>query len=202
MIITTRLSNNRFFSSAVQTGRNGQRSSISVRKLQAEYDGDAVHSSMFFIGRLVDAECSSMKSLRHLTSVGQQTRDAEKGSLEVWQEIAVQILFSVVRWARNTYAFPMLTFEDQVALLKYTWSEIFVLNAASCVFDIPLTKMAAAKGSGCEDEQMREVFSKTELFRRTVEALKELQLDTSEIACLKAISLFTKGKNECWGEGE
>ena len=115
----------------------------------------------------------------------------------MWQEVSVQILFSVVRWARNTYAFPMLHFEDRVALLKYAWSEIFVLNASSCAFDIPLTDMAATKRKDYDNKQMREVFSKTEQYRRTVEALKELQPDTSEIACLKALTLFTKGK-ELW----
>ena len=138
-----------------------------------------------------------MKTLQQITSVELEHKAGalENVGVNLWREIAVQILFSAVRWARNTYAFPTLDFEDQVTLLKYTWSEIFVLNAVTCIFDIPLTEIAAAAerctGRGLE---MRELLSKTEEFRRTVEALKELQPDISEVACLKAIALFTRGK--------
>ncbi|CAN0304782.1 unnamed protein product, partial [Bubo scandiacus] len=47
-------------------------------------------------------------------------------------ELAARLLFSAVEWARNIPFFPDLQITDQVALLRLTWSELFVLNAAQC----------------------------------------------------------------------
>uniref|UniRef100_A0A2K5HRY1 Nuclear receptor subfamily 2 group F member 1 n=1 Tax=Colobus angolensis palliatus TaxID=336983 RepID=A0A2K5HRY1_COLAP len=45
-------------------------------------------------------------------------------------ELAARLLFSAVEWARNIPFFPDLQITDQVSLLRLTWSELFVLNAA------------------------------------------------------------------------
>uniref|UniRef100_H0V6I9 Nuclear receptor subfamily 2 group F member 1 n=1 Tax=Cavia porcellus TaxID=10141 RepID=H0V6I9_CAVPO len=47
-------------------------------------------------------------------------------------ELAARLLFSAVEWARNIPFFPDLQITDQVSLLRLTWSELFVLNAAQC----------------------------------------------------------------------
>ncbi|XP_010843978.1 PREDICTED: nuclear receptor subfamily 2 group F member 6 [Bison bison bison] len=46
-------------------------------------------------------------------------------------ELAARLLFSTVEWARHAPFFPELPVADQVALLRLSWSELFVLNAAA-----------------------------------------------------------------------
>ncbi|KFO27807.1 COUP transcription factor 1, partial [Fukomys damarensis] len=53
-------------------------------------------------------------------------------------ELAARLLFSAVEWARNIPFFPDLQITDQVSLLRLTWSELFVLNAAQCSMPLHL----------------------------------------------------------------
>ncbi|EHB12802.1 COUP transcription factor 1 [Heterocephalus glaber] len=60
-------------------------------------------------------------------------------------ELAARLLFSAVEWARNIPFFPDLQITDQVSLLRLTWSELFVLNAAQC--SMPLHVAGGGEGS-------------------------------------------------------
>ncbi|KFM13568.1 Nuclear receptor subfamily 2 group F member 1-A, partial [Aptenodytes forsteri] len=61
-------------------------------------------------------------------------------------ELAARLLFSAVEWARNIPFFPDLQITDQVALLRLTWSELFVLNAAQCSMPLHVAPLLAAAG--------------------------------------------------------
>ncbi|KAK2853479.1 hypothetical protein Q5P01_006140 [Channa striata] len=61
-------------------------------------------------------------------------------------ELAARMLFSAVEWARNIPFFPDLQVPDQVALLRLTWSELFVLNAAQCSMPVHVAPLLAAAG--------------------------------------------------------
>ncbi|XP_033621555.1 COUP transcription factor 1, partial [Fukomys damarensis] len=62
-------------------------------------------------------------------------------------ELAARLLFSAVEWARNIPFFPDLQITDQVSLLRLTWSELFVLNAAQC--SMPLHVAPLLLGGSC-----------------------------------------------------
>lgn len=47
-------------------------------------------------------------------------------------ELAARLLFSAVEWAKALPFFAKLNTSDQVSLLRCTWAELFVLNAAQC----------------------------------------------------------------------
>ncbi|KAK3539048.1 hypothetical protein QTP86_023493 [Hemibagrus guttatus] len=61
-------------------------------------------------------------------------------------ELAARLLFSAVEWARNIPFFPDLQITDQVSLLRLTWSELFVLNAAQCSMPLHVAPLLAAAG--------------------------------------------------------
>ncbi|CAL8351012.1 unnamed protein product [Merluccius merluccius] len=109
-------------------------------------------------------------------------------------ELAARMLFSAVEWARNIPFFPDLQVTDQVALLRLTWSELFVLNAAQCSMPVHVAPLLAAAGlhaSPMSADRVVGFMDHIRLFQEQVEKLKALHVDSAEYSCIKAIVLFT-----------
>ncbi|MEQ2188235.1 Nuclear receptor subfamily 2 group F member 5 [Goodea atripinnis] len=113
-------------------------------------------------------------------------------------ELAARLLFSAVEWAKNIPFFPDLQLMDQVALLRMSWSELFVLNAAQCSMPLHVAPLLAAAGlhaSPMSAERVVAFMDHIRVFQEQVEKLKALQVDTAEYSCLKSIVLFTSGES-------
>nr|XP_057945129.1 COUP transcription factor 2-like [Doryrhamphus excisus]XP_057945130.1 COUP transcription factor 2-like [Doryrhamphus excisus] len=109
-------------------------------------------------------------------------------------ELAARMLFSAVEWARNIPFFPDLQVSDQVALLRLTWSELFVLNAAQCSMPVHVAPLLAAAGlhaSPMSADRVVAFMDHIRVFQEQVEKLKVLHVDSAEYSCIKAIVLFT-----------
>uniref|UniRef100_A0A3B5MS78 Uncharacterized protein n=1 Tax=Xiphophorus couchianus TaxID=32473 RepID=A0A3B5MS78_9TELE len=109
-------------------------------------------------------------------------------------ELAARMLFSAVEWARNIPFFPDLQAPDQVALLRLTWSELFVLNAAQCSMPVHVAPLLAAAGlhaSPMSADRVVAFMDHIRVFQEQVEKLKVLQVDSAEYSCIKAVVLFT-----------
>ncbi|XP_013888063.1 COUP transcription factor 2 [Austrofundulus limnaeus] len=109
-------------------------------------------------------------------------------------ELAARMLFSAVEWARNIPFFPDLQVPDQVALLRLTWSELFVLNAAQCSMPVHVAPLLAAAGlhaSPMSADRVVAFMDHIRVFQEQVEKLKVLQVDSAEYSCIKAVVLFT-----------
>uniref|UniRef100_A0A8C2H0Q4 Nuclear receptor subfamily 2 group F member 1-B-like n=1 Tax=Cyprinus carpio TaxID=7962 RepID=A0A8C2H0Q4_CYPCA len=109
-------------------------------------------------------------------------------------ELAARLLFSAVEWARNIPFFPDLQITDQVSLLRLTWSELFVLNAAQCSMPLHAASLLAAAGlhaSPMSADRVVAFMDHIRFFQEQVEKLKALQVDSAEYSCAKAIVLFT-----------
>ncbi|XP_070999283.1 COUP transcription factor 2-like [Oncorhynchus clarkii lewisi] len=109
-------------------------------------------------------------------------------------ELAARMLFSAVEWARNIPFFPDLQITDQVALLRLTWSELFVLNAAQCSMPVHVAPLLAAAGlhaAPMSAERVVSFMDHIRIFQEQVEKLKVLHVDSAEYSCIKAIVLFT-----------
>lgn len=112
-------------------------------------------------------------------------------------ELAARLLFSAVEWARNIPFFPDLQVADQVALLRLSWSELFVLNAAQCSMPLHVAPLLAAAGlhaSPMAADRVVAFMDHIRIFQEQVEKLKALHVDSAEYSCLKAIVLFSSGK--------
>ncbi len=112
-------------------------------------------------------------------------------------EFAARLLFSAVEWSRNIPSFPELQITDQVALLRLTWSELFVLNASQCNMPLHVAPLLAAAGASLHTPAADRVVSYMDhirIFQEQVEKLKALHVDSAEYSCMKAIVLFTTGK--------
>merc|ERR1712004_78620 len=109
-------------------------------------------------------------------------------------EFAARLLFSAVEWTKNIPGFPELQVNDQVALLRLVWSELFVLNAAQCNMPLnvaPLLVAAGLHGSPMAADRVVSFMDHIRIFQEQVEKLKSLQVDNAEYTCMKAIVLFS-----------
>jgi len=111
-------------------------------------------------------------------------------------ELAARLLFSAVEWARNIPFFPDLQVTDQVGLLRLSWSELFILNAAHCSMPLHVAPLLAAAGlhaSPMAADRVVAFMDHIRIFQEHVEKLKALHVDSAEYSCLKAIVLFNSG---------
>ncbi|XP_027025802.1 nuclear receptor subfamily 2 group F member 6b isoform X1 [Tachysurus fulvidraco] len=109
-------------------------------------------------------------------------------------ELAARLLFSTIEWARNIPFFPDLPVSEQVALLRLSWSELFILNAAQSALPLHMAPLLAAAGfhaSPMSAERVVSFMDQVRVFQDQVDKLTRLQVDSAEYSCLKAIALFS-----------
>lgn len=90
-------------------------------------------------------------------------------------------------------------FAPQVALLRLSWSELFILNAAQSALPLHMAPLLAAAGfhsSPMSAERVVSFMDQVRIFQDQVEKLNRLQVDSAEYSCLKAIALFSPGKSD------
>ncbi len=88
---------------------------------------------------------------------------------------------------------------DQVALLRLTWSELFVLNAAQCPMPLNNPTLLATAGmhaNHMNSDRMVSFMDNIRVFTDQIEKLRSIHVDAAEYSCLKAIVLFTSGQCE------
>lgn len=88
----------------------------------------------------------------------------------------------------------------QVALLRLSWSELFVLNAAQSSLPLHMAPLLAAAGfhsSPMSAERVVSFMDQVRMFQDQVDKLTRLQVDSAEYSCLKAIALFSPGEHRC-----
>ena len=111
------------------------------------------------------------------------------------------------RWAKTVPAFTFLPYSDQIILLEESWRELFVLAAAQFTLPIEASTLMTALDltnspfdhmsglSGCtpssvNSERQRNFLDQIEIFQETVAKFKQMNVDTTEYACLRAVILF------------
>ncbi|KAK2492004.1 hypothetical protein MC885_011917 [Smutsia gigantea] len=109
-------------------------------------------------------------------------------------ELASRMLFSAIEWARKIPFFPDLLINDQVALLRFTWSELFILNSAQFSFPLDIIQLlvnTSLQVSPMSDGQVVTFMNHIRIYEEQVQKLRALQVDSVEYSCLKAMVLFT-----------
>ena len=108
-------------------------------------------------------------------------------------ELAARLLFDCVKWCKGIPFFPELNVRDQVALLQYTWSELFILNVAQSTQPLHMAPLLAGHTAPNVDNRFMSVIEQIHRFQGLVEHLRSIRIDSAEFSCLKAIVLFTRG---------
>lgn len=87
-----------------------------------------------------------------------------------------------------------------MALLRLSWSELFILNAAQSSLPLHMAPLLAAAGfhsSPMSAERVVSFMDQVRMFQDQVDKLTRLQVDSAEYSCLKAIALFSPGDYSC-----
>lgn len=124
-------------------------------------------------------------------------------------ESAARLLFMNVRWAKSVPAFTTLPSRDQIILLEESWRELFVLGAAQFTLPIEAGTLMTALGlssspfagmagmpcppmptSPVSSERQLGLLGEIKAFQETVAKFKQLNVDATEYACLRAVILF------------
>ncbi|KAL2090332.1 hypothetical protein ACEWY4_015020 [Coilia grayii] len=109
-------------------------------------------------------------------------------------ELAARLLFSTIEWTRSIPYFPELPVSEQVALLRLSWSELFILNAAQSALPLHMAPLLAAAGfhsAPMSADRVVSFMDQVRVFQDQVDKLTRLQVDSAEYSCLKAIALFS-----------
>nr|ASL70518.1 nuclear receptor [Brachionus rotundiformis] len=108
-------------------------------------------------------------------------------------ETAARLLFMCVRWAKSIPSFVNLDMTDQLSLLEESWRDIFILSAAQYQLSIdigPLMTNAGLTPDQCQSDKLFKTMTEIKNLQDIILKFKQAQVDATEYACLKAVSLF------------
>ncbi|XP_077486247.1 nuclear receptor subfamily 2 group E member tailless [Amblyomma americanum] len=108
-------------------------------------------------------------------------------------ESAARLLFMNVKWMKTVAALTVLPMRDQLLLLEEGWRELFVLSAAQFLLPLEVAPLLAAAGLGSEpssSERVVSLMAEIRNFQDIISKFKDMQVDPTEYACVKAILLF------------
>lgn len=112
-------------------------------------------------------------------------------------DFSVHILYNAITWARNIPTFVDLPFEDQSSLLANGWSELFLLSLAQWKVPLELDLLIQI-GYGISPHEKTDLakHALTDMvhLQTVVSKFRMLDLDPTEFACAKAVTLFKPGK--------
>lgn len=198
-----------FYFPAVQRGRippsHAGISPASMVGAGGDVGGGPGMGADFFNGQPVSELISQLlraepyPNSRYGAQCGQQLPGANSSIMGIDNicELAARLLFSTIEWARNIPYFPDLPVSEQVALLRLSWSELFILNAAQSALPLHTAPLLAAAGfhsSPMPADRVVSFMDQVRVFQDQVDKLARLQVDSAEYSCLKAIALFSPGE--------
>ncbi|XP_005880554.1 PREDICTED: retinoic acid receptor RXR-gamma isoform X2 [Myotis brandtii] len=101
-------------------------------------------------------------------------------------------LFTLVEWAKRIPHFSGLTLEDQVILLRAGWNELLIASfshrSVSVQDGILLATGLHVHRSSAHSAGVGSIFDR--VLTELVSKMKDMQMDKSELGCLRAIVLF------------
>ncbi|XP_065566181.1 nuclear receptor subfamily 2 group E member 1-like [Artemia franciscana] len=110
-------------------------------------------------------------------------------------ESAARLLFINVRWAKTVPAFTTLPERDQILLLEDSWRELFILGAAQFMLPLESGPIIATSASHHSSEKQLSLLSELKVLQEAVSKLRQMNIDTTEFACLRAVILFKSSVN-------
>jgi len=113
------------------------------------------------------------------------------------QENARQSLTNVIAWAKEIPMFTRLSVEDQIKLIKRSWNELITLKLIYRNVKFPTTRGGVAFSTGevvyQSDDPMVVSFLQ-KVTKECITTMQDIQLDETELSCLKLISLMNPCK--------
>lgn len=106
--------------------------------------------------------------------------------------MAVRLLSSVVKFAKNIPSFKLMPFRDQVILLEENWKDLFILDAA--FWSLPLEVSYVMDPMEAKKETNANLVESLRVLQELVTRIQALGMDEAECAYLKTIVIFKPGR--------
>merc|ERR1711935_530122 len=115
-------------------------------------------------------------------------------------ETASRLLFLSVHWVRSVPAFSQLNYDSQVALVRNSWSDLFILGMAQCSSTMNLSNIlntivshlqTSVQQEKLSAQRVRQVTTTICKVQEYVKAMTKMAIDEKEFALLKLIALFS-----------
>jgi len=115
-------------------------------------------------------------------------------------ETASRLLFLSVHWVRSVPAFSQLNYDSQVALVRNSWSDLFILGMAQCSNTMNLSNIlntivnhlqTSVQQEKLSAQRVRQVTTTICKVQEYVKAMTKMAIDEKEFALLKLIALFS-----------
>src|SRR5699024_10617199 len=113
-------------------------------------------------------------------------------------EAVKQQVATLFEWAKTIPHFSELYLEDQCSLVKAGWNELLIAEFAHRSIEANNNVLVLANGFYIDDQRAQST-GIGEIFQRVltelVSKMREMQMDKTELGCLRAVVLFNPGKN-------
>ncbi|BFZ19193.1 hypothetical protein BsWGS_22232 [Bradybaena similaris] len=167
-----------------------ERDRISVRRTSYE---DVSPTNSLSVGTLLQAETASRLQIDSLGAAGvsARARGRRSATLEDVVESMRQQLLLLVDWAKRIPCFTELPLEDQVALLRAHAGDHLILGVAkrsTSLPDILLLSNDSVITRRNQDADVGHIAGR--ILDEIVAPMKDIRVDDSEYACLKALVFF------------
>ena len=106
--------------------------------------------------------------------------------------MAVRLLSSVVKFAKNIPSFKLMPFRDQIILLEENWKDLFILDAA--FWSLPLEVSYVMDPLEAKKETNANLVESLRVLQELVTRIQALGMDEAECAYLKTIVIFKPGR--------
>ncbi|XP_066150443.1 nuclear receptor subfamily 2 group E member 1 isoform X2 [Euwallacea fornicatus] len=106
-------------------------------------------------------------------------------------EHAARVLLSMVQWTKSQEAFTALPLSDQYILLEKSWTELFLLGMVAMLPPIDLRPLLEMSNP-MKTPNAHEFVETVKQFQTILLEAKHMQLDSTEIGCIKTMALFKK----------
>ncbi|XP_065914377.1 retinoic acid receptor RXR-gamma-A-like [Dysidea avara] len=105
-----------------------------------------------------------------------------------------RLLLSVISWAKKIPMFAQLSVEDQIKLVKESWMEVYALKLIYHIAKFPTGSDVAFKNDHLAHLYLTDnplvVSSIQKLTKECVAKMQDVQLDETELSCLKLIAFM------------
>jgi len=114
---------------------------------------------------------------------------------EAAYELAANVLFSLMDWAKKLTTFNHLLESDQITLLKMAWSDLFLLEASRSPLSMYVQQMYSSINAQLSMDVILKRMEYARLFQEQQDRIRNLGMDMTEHFHLKCIVLFRAGKH-------
>uniref|UniRef100_A0A4W4FSP5 Retinoic acid receptor RXR n=1 Tax=Electrophorus electricus TaxID=8005 RepID=A0A4W4FSP5_ELEEL len=163
------------------------------RQRNKERDGDYEFSSSANEEMPVEKILEAETAVEHKTELRSEGTGSPGDPVTNICQAADKQLYSLVEWAKRIPHFSELPLDDQVILLRAGWNELLIASFSHRSIGVEdslllATGLHVSRESVCDTGGVEPIFDR--VLTELVNKMRDMQMDKTELGCLRAIVLF------------